>query len=539
MSPVDQKKNTKSSWRWLSRELKRREVYPVIVAYAIVGWILLQIGEVTFGPLGLPEWVMTALIIVVIAGFPVALVLAWMYDITPLGIRRDRIPSPARQADDYEPSIAVLPFLDLSPQRDQEYFCEGVAEEILNALTRIRNLHVAARSSSFQFSPQAGDVRAIGRKLGVKTILEGSVRKSGRRLRVTAQLVSVADGYHIWSKVFDEDLADVFAIQDEIAASIAESLVATISAQEKEAIRAVPRTHVDAYDYYLRGRRFFKRFHKVDIEHARQMFWQALDIDPNFALAWAGYADCHSFLMMYVDPDPIHAQQADQASRRALELGPQLAEAHASRGLACLVGRRFDKAEAAFRKALELNPRLFEAYYYYARTRFHQGDLEMAAELFRKAADADPADYQSRCLRVQILRGTGHEALAIEEAREAVGVLEKHLEWHPDDARSLHLGAGSLIVLGQIERAKNWLRRALQLDPDDPIVLYNVACNFATLGESEESLDYLEQAVEHGTVSSDWMRNDEDLVPLRDNPRYGALLQRVEEKESATVNPNH
>ena len=535
MLRVTQQENRKLSWRWLSSELKRREVYPVIVTYAIAGWLLLQIGEVTFGPLGLPDWVMTALIVVVIAGFPVALVLAWTYDITPLGIRRDRVAMPVRQADDDAPSIAALPFLDLSPQKDQEYFCEGVAEAILNAITGIRNLHVAARSSSFQFSPQAGDVRAIGRKLGVKTILEGSVRKSGSKLRVTAQLVNVADGYHIWSKVFDEGIADVFAIQDEIAASIAESLVATISTQAREAIRAVPRTHVDAYDYYLRGRRYFKRFHKVDIEHARQMFWQALDVDSDFALAWAGYADCHSFLMMYVDPDPVHAQQADQASRRALELSPPLAAAPASRGLACLVGRQFAKAEEAFRKALELNPRLFEAYYYYARTKFHQGDLEMAAELFRKAADADPADYQSRCLRIQILRGTGHEALAIEEAREAVGVLEKHLEWHPDDARSLHLGAGSLIVLGQTERAKRWLRRALELDPDDPILLYNVACNFATLGETEESLDYLEQAVEHGTVSSDWMRNDEDLVSLRDNPRYRALLQGVEERESTTV----
>jgi len=197
------------------------------------------------------------------------------------------------------------------------------------------------------------------------------------------------------------------------------------------------------------------------------------------------------------------------------------------------VARDFEKADSAFRKALELNPHLFEAYYYYARTRFHQGDLDGAAELFRKAAEADPADYQSRCLRVQILRGTGHTALAMEEAREAVKVLEKHLEWHPDDARGLHLGAGSLVALGQTERAKSWLRRALQLDPDDPIVLYNVACNFATLGEVDESLDYLEQAIEHGTVSSDWMRNDEDLVSLRGNPRYTALLERVEEQERA------
>ena len=521
------------SWRWLTAELRRREVYPVIVAYAIVAWVLLQIGEVTFEPLGLPDWAMTALIVVVVAGFPVVLVLAWVYDITPHGIRRDRLATRSQGPEDRRPSIAVLPFLDMSPERDQAYFCEGIAEEIINALTPIRNLNVAARSSSFQFSPQGGDVRDTGRKLGVKTILEGSVRKSGGKLRVTAQLVNVSDGYHVWSKVFDQEPKDVFAIQDEIAASIAESLVETITAQDREAIRTAPRTHVDAYDYYLRGRQFFKRFRKVDIEHAKQMFWQAIDIDADYALAWAGYADCHSFLMMYVDPDPLHAQQADHASKRALELGPKLAEAHASRGLACLVGRDFDGAEQSFRTALELNRRLFEAYYYFARTRFHQGDLQGAAELFSKAVEADPSDYQSRCLRVQILRGTGQTTLAETEAREAVKVLEKHLEWHPDDARALHLGAGSLVVLGRIERAKRWLRRALELDPDDPIVLYNVACNFATLGEVEESLDYLEQAVEHGTVSSDWMRNDEDLVSLRSSPRYSALLQRVEEKERA------
>jgi adenylate cyclase len=525
------------SWRWLSAELKRREVYPVIVTYAIVGWTLLQVGEVTFEPLGLPAWVMPTFIILVVAGFPVAVALAWVYDFTPKGIRRDRLAVQDQGIAADQPSIAVLPFLDLSPDKDQEYFCEGVSEEIINALTPIRNLHVAARSSSFQFSPQAGDLRDAGRKLGVKSILEGSVRKAGSKLRVTAQLINVNDGYHIWSKEFDKDLEDVFVIQDDIAASIAESLIETIAEQGRDAIRESPRTHIDAYDYYLRGRQFFKRFHKVDIEHARQMFWQALDIDPTFALAWAGYADCHSFLMMYVDPDPLHAQQADHASRRALEFGPDLAEAHASRGLACLVSRKFAMAERAFEKALELNPHLFEAYYYYARARFHQGDMEGAAEFFRKAAETDPSDYQSRCLRVQILRGMGQEALAIEEAREAVRVLEKHLEWHPDDARGLHLGAGSLVAIGQTDRAKQWLRRALELDPDDPIVLYNVACNFATIGEADESLDYLEQAVEHGTVSSDWMRNDEDLVSLRSNPRYTALLERVEEKERSAPAP--
>jgi tetratricopeptide (TPR) repeat protein len=217
-----------------------------------------------------------------------------------------------------------------------------------------------------------------------------------------------------------------------------------------------------------------------------------------------------------------------------LDIDPNLAEAHASRGLACLVSRDFSTAEQEFREALAINPRLYEAYYYFGRTRFHQGDIDAAAELFARAADADPTDYQSRCLRAQILRGTGRIDEARVEARKAVDIVEKNLEWNPDDARSFHLGAGSLIILGDVDRARRWLRRALQLDPDDPILLYNVACNFATLGETEESLDYLERAAQHGTVSADWMQNDEDLAVLRDDPRYGVVLEQARAHESSS-----
>jgi len=525
-------KNPLPSWASLFAELKRREVYPVIVAYALVGWILLQIGEVTFGPLGLPDWVMTGLIVVVIAGFPVALALAWVYDITPRGIRRDRVGS---SVADSKPSIAVLPFADMSPEQDQGYFCEGVAEEILSALTKIRQLRVAARSSSFQFKSDAGDVRKIGRRLAVKSILEGSVRKSENRLRVTAQLVKVADGFHLWSKSFDEDLEDVFAIQDEIASSIAESLLESITPGEQSAISTTSSSDVNAYDYYLRGRQYIRRFRKVEIEYARQMFWQAIEIDPKFAPAWAGYADCFSLLIIYSDPNPSYAEQANQASERALELRPELAEAHTSRGLACLVSHEFGKAAEEFNKALDLNPNLFEAYYYYARTRFHQGDMDMAAELFRKAAEVDPTDYQSRCLRVQILRGSGQAEQAAEEAKQAVAVVEKHLEWNPDDARAFHLGAGPLVAMGDIERAKRWLKRALRIDPDDSVLLYNVACNFATMGDTDQALDYLERAVQSGMVSADWMRNDEDLDSLRNSPRYAEVLRQVEQRGRANL----
>jgi adenylate cyclase len=506
--------------------LKRRGVYPVIAGYAVVAFILLQIGEITFAPLGLPNWVMVTLIALVIAGFPVVILLAWVFDITPAGIRRTRNLS----ARDERPSIAVLPFTDMSAEKDQGYFCEGVAEEILNALTKIPQLSVAARSSSFQFKGGSGDVREIGRELGVRTILEGSVRKSNNRIRVTAQLVKSSDGYHLWSKSYNEEIEDVFAIQDEIATSIANALLETLKPKEQLAIQTASTTDVGAYDYYLRGRQFFKRFRKQDIEFAQQMFREAINIDEGYALAWAGYADCHSFMVMYVDPRPEYKEEATKASRRALELDPELAEAHASRGLACLVSEEFDAAEREFVKAIELNPNLFEAYYYYARTKFHGGDMVAAADLFKKAAAVDPGDYQSRCLRGQILRGAGQLDEAFSQAREAVEVIEKHLKWYPDDARAYLLGAGSLVIQGDVERAKRWLHRAIEIAPNESIVLYNVACNLATLGETDKALDYLEQAAKQGTVSAAWMRNDEDLASLRGEARYSALLDRLDGK---------
>lgn len=509
-----------------SAELIRRRVYPVIVAYALFAWVVLQIGEVTFEPLGLPGWVMTSLVVTVIAGFPLAAILAWMFDITPSGIRRDSSVRGAQTGAVEEPSIAVLPFADMSPEKDQAYFCEGVSEEILNALARIESLQVVARMSSFRYAGVAEDIRAIGRKLGARTILEGSVRKSESKLRITAQLINVEDGYHLWSKTFDRELEDIFVIQDEIASSIAESLLHTLIPVKTTATRDVV-----AYEYYLRGMQYLNRFRKVEIEFARQMFQQAIEKDPEFALAWAGYADCFSLEIMYADPTPWFRDKALEASERALVLAPELAEAHASSGLAHLVCEEYSDAEAQFNRAIELNPRLFEAYYYFARARFHQGDMDAAARLFQKAASVNPEDYQSRLLRVQILRGAGEQQQAEQEASEAIDVVERHLQWNPDDARALHLGAGSLIALGEVDRADQWLRRALEIDPDDPIVLYNVACNYATLNRVEPALDCLERAADNGTISENWMKNDEDLVNLRSHPRYAALLDRISRDE--------
>ena len=242
---------------------------------------------------------------------------------------------------------------------------------------------------------------------------------------------------------------------------------------------------------------------------------------------WAIYDDCYSLEAMLAEPKPSFKAKALQASDHALQLDPDLAEANASAGLIRLVSEDFGAAEREFKKAIELNDGLFEAYYYFARTRFHQGDMDEAADLFAKAASLAPEDYQSRLLRVQILRGMGQIEKAKEEARQAVRVVEQHLEYHPDDVRALHLGAGSLILLGETNRAMRWLNRGLEIDPDDPISLYNVACNYATLNSVEQSLDHLERAAEIGTISADWMSNDTDLANLHSHPRFQALLAKL------------
>jgi tetratricopeptide (TPR) repeat protein len=292
---------------------------------------------------------------------------------------------------------------------------------------------------------------------------------------------------------------------------------------------------VTAYEYYLRGRNFINRFRKTDIEFARQMFRQAINADPGFALAWAGYADCHALLIMYADPKPGYRREAAKASERALALQPELAEAHASRGLAYLVADDYEQAESEFRKAIELNPRLYEGYYYCGRAKFHRGEIEKAAELFEKASQVNPAEYQASCLRVQILRGLGRIDEAKRAAEKNIVAIEKHLKWNPDDVRALHLGAGSLVVLGQTDRAGRWLERALEIDPDDSILLYNVACNYATMGLTEKSLHYLEAAIDNGMVNLAWISNDKDLDSLRPDPRFNSLLARIEEIESASA----
>jgi serine/threonine protein kinase/Tfp pilus assembly protein PilF len=424
-------------------------------------------------------------------------------------------------------SIAVLPFADMSPAKDQDYFCEGIAEEIINALTKLDALQVASRSSAFAFKGKNQDIRQVGEQLNVATVMEGSVRKAGNRLRITAQLIKVADGYHLWSERYDRDLEDVFAVQDEIAENIVRALRVVLTEEQRRAIERPHTGNVEAYEFYLRGRQFFYQFREKGLQFARRMFSRAIEIDPSYARAYAGIADCSSQLYKYWDASTANLEQADAASRKALDLAPDLAEAHAARGFALTLGGSHEEANREFETAIRLDPKLYEGYLYYANGRFAEGKLAEAARLFELASAVRTEDYQAPALAGLCYAGLERQEDSRAAFERAVRAAGRHLELNPDDPRAHYLGALAWCRLGQVDKGLEWGDRALALDPDDAGVLYNVACLNAVGGKPEQALDLLEHAVQNGFGHKEWIEHDPDLASLRTNPRYQALLNRL------------
>jgi len=433
----------------------------------------------------------------------------------------------ARAATPAEKSVAVLYFENLSAAKDDEYFRDGMTEDIITELSKITRLRVFPRAEMLAYRDKAVTAPQVGQELDAAYVLGGSLRRAGNRLRITAQLVETRTRHSVWAERYDREMQDVFAIQDEIAQSIAAALKVILPDSEKEAIAKAPTSDVKAYDYYLRGRQFFYQFRRRGYDFARQMFTRAIEIDPGYARAYAGVADCHSYLYMYWDASESNLQAADDASRNALLIDPGLAEAHVSRGLAISLSKRYDEAEIEFQTAIRLDPRLFEAYYFYARSCVQQGKPNDAARLFEHASEVKREDYQAPLLLGMVYTGMGRQADAEQSYRCAWQRAEKHLELHPDDARALYLGANSLCRLGERARSLDWARRALAIDPEDCGVLYNVACVYALQGRIDEAIDCLDKAMTHAYWYKRWAENDSDLDPLRNHPRFQALMDRT------------
>ena len=523
--------------RWFA-ELRRRRVIRVAGVYLVAAWLVIQVADAVFEPMGLPAWSLRLVIILAALGFPLACVLAWAFDVTPQGIARTlpgdpvAAPQPAATAAVRDrQAVAILPFADLSPAHDQEYFCDGIAEEITNALCCVRGLHIASRTSASQFKGRSVDVREIGRTLGVGAVLEGSVRKAGDRVRITAQLVNAADGYHLWSESFDRGLEDVFATQTEIAQQLVRALRLSLTQQETDLLERGGTRNAIAYDLYLRGQALLRDGSDTSLPQAAVLFGDAMRADPQFAQAHAGLANALAYAGIWgLDVAATDIERALVASHRALELEPRMPEAYVAKGNLLFMQGKAEQAFAAFEEAIRLNPSSYEAHYFFARDLFSAGRADQAVAYYETAERLRPEEYQPPCMLAGALYSLGR----VDEAQAASGrglrAIEARLTINPDDTRALHLGAVLAARLGDRAGALDYARRALLLRPDEFATTYNIACAYAVLGMHTEALDTLDRAVRKGRGDLGWIEHDPDLAALRGEARFAEIVGRLRAK---------
>ncbi|SCW73946.1 adenylate cyclase [Rhizobium mongolense subsp. loessense] len=431
--------------------------------------------------------------------------------------------------------IAVLPFTNMSGDPEQEYFADGITEDIITDLSKISSLHVVPRHTVFTYKGSSLKVKQLAHELGVRYILQGSVRIAGARVRISGHLIDTANGDHLWADRYDRNLTDIFAIQDEITNSIVGQLKIRLLPAEKKAIAAEPTANIEAYTYYLRGRQLSHTWTKSYLHLARRMFCKAVELDPDYARAYAGIADCDAAIRDW-DPENVPLENILQMSARALELDPDLAEAHASRGLALHQNGQDQQAIAAFERALALEPNLYEANFHYARFFFMRGDFANAVRYFTRAAHIRTDDYVSPIHLMSAHRSLGRMSETENWAKLGLLRAERALNLSPENSGPAHRGALALAHLGDRARARDWAARAIAIDPDDIVAQYNLACVYSVLGDVDEAIDILEKLMPRSSVYHiKWFDNDSDLDNIRSDQRFQKLLLAAQEEQPREV----
>jgi adenylate cyclase len=427
-----------------------------------------------------------------------------------------------------KPSVAILPFANISNDPEQEFFSDGITEDIITDLSNVSGLFVLSRNTVFTWKGRSENLQRIARELGVAYVVEGSVRKAGNHVRINAELIEAASDGHVWAARYDRDLTDIFEVQDEIAKAIVEQLKVKLLPEEKRAIEQAPTESVEAYTHYLRGREYYHIASRSNHLMARQSFARAIELDPGYARAYAGVAVCDARLRSQFGVKiPVNDILANAA--KALAIDPNLAEAHAARGLALAVAGSRAEAVSAFEQALSLGPNCHEANRYYAEFCVTNGQFEPAATYFQRALEIKPADYGAPMMLVNVFRSLGQVDRAEAYARIAIKKAEEEMRLHPENANVACLGATALAFLGVRDRALEWLARSLATDPNDINIQYNAACTYALLGEIDRAIDLLETWMPQvGAEMRLWFKNDSDLDSIRDHPRYLKLVELSE-----------
>lgn len=552
-------------------ELKRRHVIKVAIVYVITAVAVGEAAAVFFPALRLPPWTVTFVMSLLILGFPIALVVAWAFEITPDGVR----PTPPNEMEEPEVteltevteeprdapappdrSIAVLPFENLSRDPENEFFSDGLTEAILILLSKIRDLRVISRTSVMAYKRSSARIREIAGELEVGNVVEGSVQRVGERVRITAQLVDARTDRQLWGERYDRDLEDVFAIQNEVAERIVEALHAKLTPAEREQLERRPTEDMEAYACFLKGRHFLARRTGSNTREAVERFREAVRLDPEFALAWSGLADALT-LLTYFREAPVEEALAEarQAAERALELDPDLGEAHASVGLVAMTEWRWAEAEAAFRRAIDLAPSYADAHHRYGNLLTYRGRHEESIGRFRRALELDP-------LSLPVHIGLAYASLRAGRTDEALEVYGEAVRMDPAYPNAIMGIAWVHELEGRCGEALSALQSASRHDPGwfPPEAVTEMRAAWEERGESgyweakcralaesadsygrdldraaacvaigreEEALEVLERMVERREALAVMIPANPFFEPLRSHPRFQALQVRI------------
>ncbi len=451
--------------------------------------------------------------------------------VLPVG---ENTPVPAPDADKREtafPEVLVIPFTNTSNDPDQEYFADGITEDVITDLSKVAALSVVARNTAFTFKGRSVDVAQTAHDMNLTHVVEGSVRKSGNRIRINAQLVDGATGHPIWAERFDRDLTDIFDLQDQITEAIVAALKVRLVPAERVAIQSRPTDNPEAYELYLQARYHHTRLDRRNFEIASRLARKALDIDPDFGLAWALLAISQTGLYGLSGS----TEHGLQAAERALALNPDLSEALAAKAFVLAGLGRFDEAFELHERSLQLAPNSYDVRFLYGRTCFQTGRHDEAILHWERATELSEADLAATSHVAMCYRATGQHEKVLDTARRTLARAERVLAENSSDSYALITGVSALAKLGEAERTKQWAVRVKAVDPDDPSIDYNIACAMALLGETDAALDTLEACLPRvdPVTFSVWVEQDTDLDALRDFPRFQRLVRDLDARAAA------
>ena len=583
-------------------ELKRRNVYKVAVAYAVASWLLIQIATQVFPFFEIPNWAVRLVVLILIAGFPVALVFSWAFEITPEGIKRETEIEAGRSITHHtgrkiiwitvvlalaaagllafqffgpkfggaakseasaipEKSIAVLPFDNLSEDKSNAYFTEGVQDEILTRLAKVADLKVIARTSTQRFKSAPENLPDIARQLGVANILEGNVQKVGDQVRVNVQLINALTNAHLWAEIYDRKLTDIFSVESDIAKTIADTLQAKLSSSAEHVLASRPTENPEAHELYLKGRYVWNRRTGANLQKAADYFQQAIGKDSRYALAFSGLADCHVLLPAYAElgSNPRdELPKALEAARRAVELDDTLCEAHTSLARALASDLQLAAASPEFKRAIELNPNYATAHQWFGEYLQSQGHLEEALAELKRAQELDPLSLIINSVLGFALDTVGksdeaiaqlHKTIEIDpnfgnahgqlgnvlehrgRLREAIAEYEKCFNSVGSDPIDLADLAAAYFLAGRTAEAQQLWDKLKSLSERQYVPAYSMAVVQLAFGDKDEAIRLLEKSYEDrapfDSADLGWILVDHRLDPLRSDPRFKKLITRI------------